>query len=125
MFYRLNDEAYNVEFFTQTGTPTEILTAILLGTDFTLGTVNFTEIITFFFARSGLAAWALMQFIAYLGGEIDYNGFTISVLSQRGSATPKPLTVGKNVTVMSKAVDKRNLDGEGNPTIPAIHMRRV
>ncbi|NLE06782.1 MAG: hypothetical protein GX638_18550 [Crenarchaeota archaeon] len=52
-----------------------------------------------------------------LGGELVFNGFEISIVNQRGSATPKDLTSGGNVTVISKKVDKRKRDELGNPTI--------
>src|SRR5574344_1499031 len=45
--YRLNNAGYNVEYFTETGTPTAILTAILNGTGFTVGPVDFTASVTF------------------------------------------------------------------------------
>ncbi len=115
--YRLNDAAYNVDYFTQTGTPTAILTEILSGTGFAVGTVDFSAVVTFSLQEATSRRALLMQFIAYIGGEVLFEGFTVSMLAQRGSATPKPLTVGKDITVMSKAVDKRTLDDLGNPTI--------
>lgn len=115
--YRLNNSEYNKEYFTETGTPTAILTAILAGTGFTVGTVGFSESATFSLQEATSRRSLLMQFAAYLGGELDFDGFQISILEQRGSATPKALTVGKDITVVSKAVDKRNLDAQGNPAI--------
>ena len=58
-----------------------------------------------------------MEFVAYLRGEILFDGFTVSILRQRGSAVPKALVTGKHITVMSKDVDKRERDALGNPTI--------
>lgn len=113
--YRLNEEI--VDFFTETGTPTEILNAILNGTCFTVGTVDFSETETFSLQQSASKRALLMQFAAYVGGELQFDGFEISLLTQRGSSTPKALTVGKDITVISKAVNKRVLDAEGNPQI--------
>ena len=115
--YRLNDPDYNVEYFTRTGSPISILGYILAGTGFSLGTVEFSGNFTFSLQEPASRRGLLMQFVAYIGGELEFSGFTISVLNQRGSTTPKALTVGKDVTVMSKAVDKRNFDAAGNPII--------
>jgi hypothetical protein len=115
--YRLNNAAYNVTTFTEIGSPTAILTAILSGTGFTVGTVDFTDTMTFSLQEAASRRVLLMQFAAYVGGELEFSGFTISLLTQRGSATPTALTVGKDVTVISKALDKRQLDGEGNPIV--------
>ncbi|HRS66157.1 MAG TPA: phage tail protein, partial [Spirochaetia bacterium] len=115
--YRLNDLDYDLEYFTETGTPTEILTAILAGTGFTVGTVDFVDSTTFSLQEAASRRRLLMQFAAYMGGELEFKGFQISLLTQRGSSTPTALTVGKDVTIISKAVDKRHLDENGNPTV--------
>lgn len=115
--YRLNNAEYDVEYFTETGEPSAILTAILAGTGFTVGTVDFSGATTFSLQAAASRRGLLVQFAAYMGGELEYSGMTISLLSQRGSATPKALTVGRDVTVIAKAVDKRNLDENGNPTV--------
>lgn len=115
--YRLNDADYNVEYFTEIGTPTQILTAILDGTGFTVGTVDFSETMTFSLQQAASRRGLLMLFAAYVGGELEFDGFTISLLAQRGSSTPTALTVGKDITVVSKAVNKRKLDDAGNPTV--------
>ena len=113
--YRLNEET--VDTFTEIGTPAEVLSAILSDTSFTVGTVNFTEAVTFSLQQAASRRALLMQFAAYVGGELEFNGFEISLLTQRGSSTPKALTTGKDITVISKAVNKRILDAEGNPQI--------
>lgn len=113
--YRLNEET--VDTFTEIGTPAEVLSAILSGTGFTVGTVNFTEAVTFSLQQAASRRALLMQFAAYVEGELEFDGFEISLLTQRGSSTPKALTVGKDITVISKAVNKRVLDAEGNPQI--------
>ena len=115
--YRLNKSAYNVEYFTEIGTPTAILTEILDGTGFTVGTVDFSDLTTFSIQQASSRRGVLMQFAAYMEGELEFNGFSISLLTQRGSATPKALTIGQDVTVISKAVDRRHLDSSGNPTV--------
>lgn len=115
--YRLNNATYNVETFTHIGTPSAILTAILSGTGFSVGTMDFVTPVTFSLQEAASRRALLMQFAAYVGGELEFDGFTISLLAQRGSATPKVLNVGKDLTVISKAIDKRKLDESGNPTV--------
>lgn len=115
--YRLNAAEYDVEYFTETDTPMAILAAILDGTGFTVGAVDFSAVTTFSLQQAASRRGLLMQFAAYMGGELEFDGFDISLLEQRGSATPKALTVGKDLTVVSKAVDKRHLDTLGNPTV--------
>lgn len=115
--YRLNNSIYNVEYFTMTGTPTELLTAILDGTEFSVGTVEYSGSVTFSLQEAASRRSLLMQFAAYLGGELEFNGFSISIFTQRGSSTPKALKVGKDITVISKAVDKRRSNASGNPTV--------
>lgn len=44
--YLLNNDSYKVSAFDQAGTPTEILTTLLQGTPFSVGTVDFTESVT-------------------------------------------------------------------------------
>ena len=114
---RLNGSDYDVEYFTETGLPSVIFGKVLEGTGFTAGTIEFTEEITFSLQEAASRKSLLMQFVAYLGGEIEYDNFTISILTQRGSSTPKALTVGKDITIISKAVNKRTLDELGNPTV--------
>ena len=115
--YRLNDSAHNVEYFTLTGTPSVILSAILAGTGFTVGTVDFSDPITFSLQEPSSRRSLLMQFAAYLKGELAFHGFTISLLSQRGSTAPKAVSVGRDVTVISKVVSKREQDENGNPMV--------
>lgn len=122
--YRLNNAAYNKDFYRKIDTPTNILTDLLDGTGFTVGTVDFATETTFDSALYGAAAGnqmsrrsLVMQFANHLGGELEFDGFEISLLAQRGSATPKALTVGKDVTVLSEAVNKRELDEDGNPIV--------
>lgn len=115
--YRLNDSDYDVEYFTETGTPTYILGKILDGTGFTVGTVEYSDEVTFSLQQASSRRGLLMQFIAYLGGEALFNQFAVSAVAHRGSTDHVDLVAGKNVRVLSRAVDKRTLDDEGNPTV--------
>lgn len=115
--YRLNKPEYNKDYFTEIGTPTQILDKILEGTGFISGTVEFTEPLTYSIQQATSRRGLLMGYVALLGGEIEFDGFVVSILTQRGSTVPKDLMAGNNVTVISKSVDKRTLDENGNPTI--------
>jgi hypothetical protein len=115
--YRLNNCIYDVEYFTMTGAPADILAAILDGTGFTAGIVEYSGSVTFSLQEAASRRSLLMQFAAYIGGELEFSGFSVSILTQRGSSAPKALKVGKDITVISKAVDKRRPDDSGNPTV--------
>ncbi|ODM27639.1 hypothetical protein A7W90_16250 [Clostridium sp. Bc-iso-3] len=115
--YRLNDPEYDVEYFTEIGTPEEILEKILAGTDFTVGAVEFYDTVTYSAQEAKSRRALLMEFVDYIGGEADFNGFEVSILIQRGSPEPKNLTAGRNIAVISKNVNKRERDELGNPVV--------
>lgn len=115
--YRLNDPEYNVDYFTYTGSPTYVLGKILEGTPFTVGTVELIDNITYSAQEAKSRRGLLMEYVVYIGGEISFNGFEVSILNQRGSSTPKDLTAGRNITVISKNVNKRERDSLGNPIV--------
>ncbi|UTW68422.1 hypothetical protein KHA80_12305 [Anaerobacillus sp. HL2] len=50
---------------------------------------------------------ALMQYIAILGGEIEYNGYLINIRKHRGSMEYQPVMGSKNVTNVSVSHDSR------------------
>jgi hypothetical protein len=115
--YRLNNPEYNKEYFTEIGTPVFIFGKILEGTEFSIGTIDFSEPLTYSAQEAKSRRQLLFEFAYLLGGELVFNGFEISIVEQRGSSVPKDLTSGGNVTVLSKRVDKRKRDELGNPTI--------
>jgi len=114
--YRLNNPIYDIEYFTEIGTPTYILGKILNGTGFTVGTVEYTDIITYSAQEIKSRRQLLMEFVAYLGGELDVNKFVISILQHLGSTSAKQVIKDRNVKVISKTINKRVLDDIGNPT---------
>lgn len=115
--YRLNNSTYNVEYFTETGTPTYILGKILDGTGFTVGTVEYADAVTYSAQEAKSRRQLLIEFVAYLGGEIECNKFSISILTHRGSTDFKPALKDRNIKVVSKTLNKRTLDENGNPTV--------
>lgn len=115
--YRLNDPTYDMEFFTEIGTPVYILTKILEGTEFSVGSVDFVDILTYSAQETKSRRQLLMEFTALLGGELFFNKKIISILSHRGSSDVKVVVKDRNVKVVSKTVNKRQLDEMGNPLI--------
>ncbi|HWQ89527.1 MAG TPA: hypothetical protein VN374_06095 [Desulfitobacteriaceae bacterium] len=115
--YRLNDPDYDKDYFTHTGTPTYILGQILDGTDFTVGTVDFTDSVTYSAQEKKSRRQILMEFVATLEGEVQFDGFEVSILAHRGSATPRDLIVGYHINVVSKTYNKRETDNDGNPLV--------
>ncbi|MEA4974093.1 MAG: hypothetical protein VB119_13140 [Candidatus Metalachnospira sp.] len=107
--YVLNDDRYKIDSFSFTGSPTNGLSQLLSGTQFSVGTVDFTDSVTMKINTSVTRREALMQFIAILGGEIEYTGKCIGIRRHRGSETVKELMSGKNVTDIGVTHDSRSL----------------
>ena len=114
--YRLNNSDYDVEYFARTGTPSSILSDILEGTGFTVGTVEFTDSVTYSAQEAKSRRQLLMEFVAYISGELIFDKLTIGIVTHRGSTKDKPLIEGKHVEVIKTKLNKRTLDDDGNPT---------
>lgn len=115
--YRLNNPEYDMEYFASTGAPATVLSAILSGTGFSVGAVEFSDNITYSIQEKKSRRMMLMEFVALLGGEVNFDKMTVSILQHRGSQEPKLLTKGKNIKVVSKIFNKREKDKNGNPLI--------
>lgn len=113
--YRLNKPEYDKEYFTEDGTPEYILGKILEGTGFTIGAIDFTTIETYSAQESKSRRQLLMEYVAYLKGEVKFHKFEVSILQHRGRADVHPLIKDKDVRVLSKTVNKREKDENGNP----------
>ena len=105
--YLLNDEMYQVSSFDFTGDPFGGLSQLLAGTPFSAGIVDFTESVTMKINQKVSRRAALMQFIAILGGEIQYDGYSINIRSHRGSTDYIPVMGSKNVTNVAVSHDSR------------------
>ncbi|MFZ3578799.1 hypothetical protein [Virgibacillus sp. DJP39] len=105
--YILNDVIYKIDNFDFTGDPTAGLNQILAGTPFSAGTVEFTESCTMKINQEVTRRSALMQYIAILGGEIEYDGYQINIRQHRGSVDYKEVMDTKNVTDVSVSHDSR------------------
>lgn len=105
--YLLNHEMYNITEFDFTGDPATGLSQLLAGTPFSAGVVDFTESITMKINQKVSRRAALMQYIAILGGEIEYDGYNINIRSHRGSTDYIAVMGSKNVTNVAVSHDSR------------------
>lgn len=104
--YRLID--YELESYTYYGTPTQILTNILSGTGFTVGTVSFAGSTTFSVSQTTNKLAVILALCAHLGGEIDYTNFAISIKNTIGQNNGYEVRFGKNLIGISKIIDRRD-----------------
>lgn len=107
--YVLNEERYALDSFDFEGAPRDGLVRLLQGTQFSPGTVDFTDQITIHMTAKVSRRKALMQFIALLGGEIEYEGHSIGIRRHRGSTARKPLMQSNNVADISATYDSRSM----------------
>jgi len=105
--YLLNHEIYNITEFDFTGDPAAGLAQVLSGTPFTAGVVDFSESVTMKINQKVSRRAALMQYIAILGGEIQYDGNNINIRSHRGSTEYLQVMGSKNVTNVAVSHDSR------------------
>jgi hypothetical protein len=108
--YRLEDGAANqYETYAYTGTPAAMLGDIISGTDFSVGTIDFTAPITISI-NNDISKKALIKQVANaVGGELEYtdNGFTINILATIGNDNGFQVRFGKNLKSITKIIDKR------------------
>lgn len=118
--YRLNDPQYDVESFTEIGTPDVILGKILEGTPFTVGVIESTATVTYSAQEPKSRRQLLMEFVATIYGEVIFDKFTIGIVNHRGSNEAKKAIKGRNVNIISKTVNKREFDEDGAPIVSYI-----
>lgn len=108
--YRLEDGEENLfPSYTYTGTPTQILSNILAGTEFSVGTVEFTDTITITVNTEITRKSLIYELANTLGGEVDYTnlGFTINILASIGKNNGFQARFGKNLKGIRKIIDNR------------------
>lgn len=105
--YVLNDDIYKIDTFDFTGDPVQGLNLLLSGTPFTAGIVDYTESTTMKINQEVSRRAALMQYIAILGGEIEYDGYKINIREHRGSIDYQLVMDSKNVTNVAVSHDSR------------------
>lgn len=99
--YILNDDEYKVTAYDKQGKPKEILQELLLGTPFSVGTVDFEDEVTLRVNNDATRRACVMQLIALVGGEIEYYGYTIGIRKHVGSSTPVDVMNNSNVQDIS------------------------
>lgn len=87
------------------GTPQEIVSAILLGSGFSCGTVEPTEPLTFATNGRTSSRAMILDFCQKNGYETEFRGYFVFIYNHRGATIPKEL-VDRNVVAISKTVDK-------------------
>ena len=115
--YRLNNPIFDIEYFTEIGTPTHILSKILEGTGFSVGTVEYITELTYSAQEKKSRRQLFMEFVALLRGEVLFEKFRVDILKQRGSVVPRIVVKDRNIKVVSKTVNKRQLDEMGDPLV--------
>jgi len=104
----LNLPEYDLQTFAVDDTPTNILAEILSGTNFTVGAVDFTNAATFSIQEKSSRRAILIQFAEYLGGELKFDKYGISLLTKRGNDNGVQFRVGKNLKGITVHQDKRS-----------------
>ena len=103
--YRLIEE--EKEFYTYNGTPEQILSDILMETEFIVGTVEPLGITTFA-VHEETNKLGLLQLLAYhTNSELDFDGFQISLKNTLGMDRGFQARFGKNLTGVKKIIDRR------------------
>ena len=106
--YVLNDDDYKITELDFTGSPSNALTQVLDGTPLNVGVVEYSGNVTLQINQECTRRAALMQLIALLGGEIEYDGYDINIRTHRGSQTAKQLMESRNVTNVGVTHDSRS-----------------
>jgi hypothetical protein len=96
------------------GTPQEIVSAILLGSGFSCGTVEPTGTLTFATNGRTSSRAMILNFCQENGYEAEFRGYFVFIYNLRGATIPKEL-VDRNVVAISKTVDK----AKGTRSFPA------
>jgi hypothetical protein len=105
--YELNDEKYNLTSFDFIGDPLVGLQQLLEGTNLSAGTLDFTGSVALKINKKCSRRAALMQYVAILGGEIEYEGNAINIRSHRGSVKYLDVMGGKAISDVSITYDLR------------------
>lgn len=104
--YRLNEDPLPAG--TYYGTPAEVLTQLLDGTGFSVGTVEVTETTLYSFTSPTNVRDAVIRWAAATGAEISFSGLAVSLLQHIGSTVPVELSDKKNVESLSAVLDDRS-----------------
>lgn len=100
--------SHDVPYYTFDGTPAQILSDILSGTELLPGVVDKTDVITFA-VHEETNKLGLVQLLANtIPAEIDFDGFKINLKNTIGQDRGFVARFGKNITGVKKIFDRRN-----------------
>jgi hypothetical protein len=99
--YRLNE--YTNSTFIETGTPREILTKLLEGTEFQVGIVDSTEISTFEVNQDATVRSLILKLADKLKMDISFDFYSVSLFRHKGRIEPVDI-IDDNVVSISKTV---------------------
>ncbi len=107
IFYRLIGDP--LENYANTGTPSDILAHLLVGTEFSVGEVDFTAPIVFAVNQKTTKMSLVLALANSLGGEIGLSnkGFTIDIKQTLGVDNGYQIRIKKNLEKINKIVDRR------------------
>ena len=97
-----------VDYYADVGTPTQLLTNLLAGTNFTVGAVEFSALTTLAINEKVSKRGILLIMAAQLGGELKFSKYEISLLSRRGADNGLGFRYRRNLVSMSRITDNRN-----------------
>ena len=103
--YRLSNSQNIITEVTATGTPRDILTVLLSGTEFHVGDVQSNEPATFSVTSETTRRAAVLAYANSMGLDVVFEEYYVHLLAHRGSTRIKEL-VDRNVVAVSKTVDK-------------------
>ncbi len=127
VFYRLSAEKYTYELgFTKSGTPREIITELLKDTEFSVGSVEFTQNILFTIQEKTNKVNAIVALINFLGGELEFtnNGFSVNILNTIGQDNGFEITLGKNLKGITEHYDQRQGDTSIKYEVDIIELKK-
>jgi hypothetical protein len=109
VFYRLSTADLTYTSYAYTGTATEILTDLLSGTDFSVGTVDFVGSMTLAINEEVTTQDAIITLAEALDGEVDFSddGFTIDILDTVGADNDFHIRLAKNLKGVTRIIDDR------------------
>lgn len=121
--YDLNDPNFILPSFASTGTPTAVLTDILSGTGFTVGTVEATSPLTFA-VNEQVTRRRLVELLANaVGGEVDYNNKVVNIPTQIGLDNGFQFRNRKNLQGITVIRDNRKATNVVSYSINIIELQ--
>lgn len=105
--YRLLNKTY-VGGYSLTGTPQQILSNLLDGTDLNVGEVTSGVSMTISTTEDSNAYGLMLSLASVLGWELDFDGYKIDLKDEIGIDNGFEVAFGKNLKSITKHVDKRS-----------------